>query len=152
MKAHLDGSSSIRNAAMAHAHSHSHPHIHDAAHSHGQQPGPGAGHGPAHTHATPPASFDRAFAIGIALNLAFVIVEVFYGVVSHSVALLSDAGHNFGDVLGLGFSWGATFLATLRPSHRRTFGFRRSTIVASTANALILLAVTGGLVWDRSAG
>ncbi|MGH7285744.1 MAG: cation diffusion facilitator family transporter, partial [Polyangiaceae bacterium] len=132
--------------AHAHSHSHPHPHVHDGhdAHSHGK----GHGHGHVHSHARPPSSFDRAFAIGIALNLAFVVVEIFYGFVSHSVALLSDAGHNFGDVLGLGFSWGATFLATLRPSHRRTFGFRRSTIVASTANALILLFVTGGLAWE----
>ena len=164
MKAHLDGSSrqdartparyfrtraSLRyfpNVVMAHAHSHSHPHprAHGDAHSHG----PSHSHSPGHSHAQPPTSFDRAFAVGLALNLAFVVVEIFYGVVSHSVALLSDAGHNFGDVLGLGFSWGATVLATLRPSHRRTFGYRRSTIVASTANALILLFVTGGLAWE----
>ena len=71
-----------------------------------------------------------------------------YGVVSHSVALLADAGHNFGDVLGLGLSWGATALAGLKPSTRRTFGFRRTTIVASVANALVLLFVTGGLTWE----
>ena len=101
-----------------------------------------------HDHHQAPKSFTRAFAVGIALNLAFVVVEVVYGVLSHSVALLADAGHNFGDVLGLGLSWGATALATLRPSARRTFGFRRTTIVASAANALILLFVTGGLAWE----
>jgi cobalt-zinc-cadmium efflux system protein len=99
-----------------------------------------------HHHA--PSSPGRAFAIGIALNLGFVVVEVTYGVIAHSVALLADAGHNLGDVLGLGLSWGATALATLKPSTRRTFGFRRSTIVASVANALILLFVTGGLTWE----
>ena len=67
---------------------------------------------------------------------------------AHSVALIADAGHNLGDVLGLGLSWGATALARLKPSKRRTFGFRRSTIVASMANALILLFVTGGLTWE----
>jgi len=86
--------------------------------------------------------------VGIALNLGFVVVEITYGALSHSVALIADAGHNFGDVLGLGLSWGATALARLRPSTRRTFGFRRSTIVASVANALILLFVTGGLTWE----
>jgi cobalt-zinc-cadmium efflux system protein len=90
----------------------------------------------------------RAFVIGIALNLAFVVVEVVYGVLAHSVALIADAGHNLGDVLGLGLSWGAMVLARLKPSKRRTFGFRRSTIVASVANALILLFVTGGLTWE----
>jgi cobalt-zinc-cadmium efflux system protein len=101
-----------------------------------------------HDDHAPVATRGRAFAIGIALNLAFVTVEVIYGILSHSVALLADAGHNFGDVLGLGLSWGATALATLKPSSRRTFGFRRTTIVASVANALILLFVTGGLTWE----
>jgi cobalt-zinc-cadmium efflux system protein len=110
------------------------PERHDRGHHHGH------GHGP--------ISDSRAFALGIGLNLAFVLVEVVYGVVAHSVALLADAGHNFGDVLGLGLSWGATALASLKPSKRRTFGFRRTTIVASVANALILLFVTGGLTWE----
>jgi cobalt-zinc-cadmium efflux system protein len=103
-----------------------------------------------HHHHHGPESPGRAFAIGIALNLAFVVVEVFYGITSRSVALLADAGHNFGDVLGLGLSWGATALATLKPSARRTFGFRRTTIVASAANALVLLFVTGGLAWESA--
>src|SRR5580693_1098216 len=105
-------------------------------------------HGHHHGHAHGPISNSRAFALGIGLNLAFVVIEVVYGVIAHSVALLADAGHNFGDVLGLGLSWGATALASLKPSKRRTFGFRRSTIVASVANALILLFVTGGLTWE----
>jgi cobalt-zinc-cadmium efflux system protein len=101
-----------------------------------------------HAHASVGASVGRAFVLGIALNLGFVVVEVVYGAIAHSVALLADAGHNFGDVLGLGLSWGATALAKIKPSKRRTFGFRRSTIVASVANALILLFVTGGLTWE----
>ena len=113
---------------MGHEHRHHHDH---------------AGH---HHHA--PESFGRAFLIGIGLNLAFVIVEVTYGFLAHSLALVADAGHNFGDVLGLGLSWGATVLATLKPSKRRTFGFRRTTIIASMTNALILLFVTGGLTLE----
>jgi len=101
-----------------------------------------------HDHHHAPASYGRAFVVGIALNLTFVVVEVTYGVLAHSVALVADAGHNLGDVLGLGLSWGATALARMKPSKRRTFGFRRSTIVASVANALILLFVTGGLTWE----
>jgi cobalt-zinc-cadmium efflux system protein len=103
-------------------------------------------HGHHHEHA--PKTRGQAFAIGIALNLVFVIVEVVYGVLSHSIALLADAGHNLGDVLGLGLSWGAAALAGLKPSARRTFGFRRTSIVASVTNALILLFVTGGLTWE----
>jgi cobalt-zinc-cadmium efflux system protein len=105
-------------------------------------------HGHAHGDAHGVKSPARAFAIGVMLNLTFVAIEVVYGILSHSVALLADAGHNFGDVLGLGLSWGATALASLKPSKRRTFGFRRTTIVASAANALILLFVTGGLTWE----
>jgi cobalt-zinc-cadmium efflux system protein len=95
-----------------------------------------------------PTSYGRAFLLGISLNLTFVAVEVSYGFIARSVALIADAGHNLGDVLGLGLSWGAMALAQLRPSKRRTFGFRRTTIMASVANALILLFVSGGLTWE----
>src|ERR1700682_6170361 len=88
-----------------------------------------AGHG----HA--PASFGSAFAIGIALNLGFVILEVVYGVFAHSLALVADAGHNIGDVLGLLLAWGATFLARTAPTERRTYGLRSSSILAALFNA-----------------
>lgn len=101
-----------------------------------------------HGHGHAPASYGRAFLLGIGLNVALVIVEVTYGVIARSLALVADAGHNLGDVLGLGLSWGAIVLARAKPSKRRTFGFRRSTIVASVANALVLLFVTGGLAWE----
>ena len=136
-------------------HDHDHGHSHADEHGHGHVEGrtetparPRRGGHDHHGHAHGPVSFGRAFAIGIGLNLAFVVVEVVYGILSHSVALLADAGHNFGDVLGLGLSWGATALASLKPSKRRTFGFRRSTIIASVTNAFVLLFVTGGLTWE----
>ena len=138
-----------------HDHGHSHAGEHDHGHAHALVEGraetparPRRGGHDHHGHAHGPVSFGRAFAIGIGLNLAFVVVEVVYGILSHSVALLADAGHNFGDVLGLGLSWGATALASLKPSKRRTFGFRRSTIIASVTNAFVLLFVTGGLTWE----
>ena len=90
----------------------------------------------------------RNFALGVGLNLTMVIVEVVYGFVSHSLALTADAGHNLGDVLGLALAWGAAYLARKPPSRRRTFGLRRTTIVASVANSLVLLFVTGGLAWE----
>lgn len=94
-------------------------------------------HGPGHSHA--PASFGAAFAIGTALNLGFVGVEAVYGVISGSMALLADAGHNLSDVLGLLIAWVAAILAKRRPSSRYTYGLRSSSILAALLNALLLL-------------
>ncbi len=98
-----------------------------------------------HHHA--PASFGRAFAIGIALNAAYVTVEAIYGVRANSLALLADAGHNFGDVLSLGVAWLAAWLARKAPSARYTYGLRGSSILAALSNAVVLLVVTGGIAW-----
>lgn len=94
-------------------------------------------------HAHGPARHDRAFAVGIALNLAFVSVEVAAGLWADSLALLADAGHNLSDVLGLALAWGAVWLARKAPTARYTYGWRRSTIVASLANAVLLLVAVG---------
>jgi cobalt-zinc-cadmium efflux system protein len=91
------------------------------------------------------AEYSRAFAIGVALNLGFVAVEAGFGVAAGSLALLADAGHNLSDVLGLLLAWGATYLAGLRPTRRRTYGWRSSTILAALLNAAILLVVVGGI-------
>lgn len=111
----------------------------------------GKGHGDAHAghgHGDPSATSASAFAIGIGLNLAFVVVEVVYGLLSHSMALVADAGHNLGDVLGLGLAWGAAILAKRRPTMRRTYGLRGTTILASLTNSVLLLFVTGGIAWE----
>ncbi len=109
-----------------------------AQHDHGErdhaESAPG-GHG--HSHA--PADFGRAFAIGTALNLAFVGIEAGYGFIAGSMALLADAGHNLGDVLGLLIAWGAARLAKRKPSGRYTYGLRSSSILAALLNALLLL-------------
>lgn len=99
-----------------------------------------------HVHA--PANFGRAFAIGITLNVAYVLAEVFYGIASHSLALLADAGHNVGDVLGLAAAWAASVLSKQRPSGKYTYGLRRSSILAALGNAIVLLVVTGGIAWE----
>ena len=99
-----------------------------------------------HSHA--PASFGSAFAIGITLNLGFVILEVIYGVFAHSLALVADAGHNLGDVLGLLLAWGATFLARTAPTERRTYGLRSSSILAALFNAIFLLITVGAIAWE----
>lgn len=99
-----------------------------------------------HHHATP--DYNRAFAVGVALNLAFVGVEAFYGIMAGSLALLTDAGHNLSDVLGLLLAWGASALAARKPSSRRTYGYSRATILASLASGLLLLAAVGAITWE----
>lgn len=99
----------------------------------------------AHSHSH---DYGRAFALGITLNVVFVVVEAFYGWLTDSLALLSDASHNLSDVLGLLMAWGGFFLARLRPSERHTYGLGRATIMAATFNALVLLIATGGIIWD----
>jgi len=95
-----------------------------------------------------PKNFGRAFAIGIALNLAFIILEVIYGRLSNSLALVADAGHNLSDVLGLGLAWGATILGLRSPTSRRTYGFRRSSILAALINGAVLLIGVGAIAWE----
>ncbi|HTT79444.1 MAG TPA: cation diffusion facilitator family transporter [Stellaceae bacterium] len=112
---------------MAHPHADAHAH-HDRGHARG-----GSG---------------RAFAVGIALNLAYVAAEAAFAIVAGSLALLADAGHNLGDVLALALAWGAVWLARRRPSQRFTYGLRSSSILAALANAIILLVVTGGIAWE----
>src|SRR6476646_4913016 len=101
-----------------------------------------------HIHSHAPANYGRAFAIGVTLNLGFVLAEFFYGQASHSLALVADAGHNLGDVLSLLLAWGAMLLSKRLPSERRTYGFRRSTILASLVNAVVLLVTVGAVAWE----
>jgi cobalt-zinc-cadmium efflux system protein len=116
-------------------------HDHDHA-KHNHNPGQGG----SHSHA--PANFGRAFAIGITLNLGFVLVEAIYGAIAHSLALLADAGHNLSDVLGLVLAWGATVLVRRLPTRRRTYGLRRTSILASLFNALLLLIAICVIAWE----
>ena len=109
-------------------------------HEHGHAHGPGG-----HHHHEPPAGFDGAFALGAALNAAFVTAEVVFGLAAHSVALLADAAHNLGDVLGLLLAWGAIWLGRRRPTRLRTYGYGRSSILASLTNAVVLLVSVGAI-------
>lgn len=101
-----------------------------------------------HTDSHEPSSFGRAFAIGIALNGVYTLVEIYFGFSSHSLSLLSDAGHNFGDVFSMLVAWGAIFLGSRQPNLHRTYGWRRASILAAFANSLLLVAITGGLAWE----
>src|SRR5580765_6456489 len=108
------------------AHDHSHHHGHD--------------HGP--------ANYNAAFAIGVTLNVVFIVVEVIYGLSANSLALLADAGHNLSDVLGLLLAWGAMWLGRTSPSPHRTYGLRRSSILAALGNAILLLIAVGAIGWE----
>ena len=134
---------------MTHHHDHEHS---DASHDHGDhdhdghQPGGHHHHGLGHGHA--PADFGRAFIIGIGLNAAFVVAEIAFGILGHSVALLADAGHNLSDVLGLVVAGAASLLARRAPTRRFTYGLGTSSILAALFNAVFLLLVIGGLSWE----
>lgn len=112
----------------------------------------GAGHSHSHDHAHGhdhgPASFDRAFAIGILLNSAFVLIEAGFGLWSGSMALLADAGHNLSDVLSLLIAWAAAHMATRPASARFTYGWKSSTILAALANAMLLLLAIGAILFE----
>ena len=125
-------------------HDHGHDHHDHAAHGHSHARGHHH-HGGGHHHHIP-ADMGSAFAIGVTLNTLFVIVEVVAGFLSHSMALLADAGHNLSDVLALLMAWGATVLARRAPSSRRTYGLRKGTVLASLGNAVFLLLAIGGIV------
>jgi cobalt-zinc-cadmium efflux system protein len=117
---------------MEHAHHGTHDHDHSG------------GHGHVHT----PKDFGAVFAAATALNVGLVAVQVFYGIAAHSVALLADAGHNFGDALGLLIAWGAHAVAKLNPTKRYTYGFRSASILAALLNGVILLVATGAIAWE----
>ncbi|MEW6341795.1 MAG: cation diffusion facilitator family transporter [Pseudomonadota bacterium] len=123
-------------------HPHAKGHSHNDGHSHGHN----HSHGGHHHHHAPVAGHGRAFAIAVALNIAIVLMQGIYGVIAHSTALLADAGHNLSDVLGLLLAWGATWLTARRPSARYTFGYGSTSILASLANAALLLFASGVIV------
>jgi cobalt-zinc-cadmium efflux system protein len=126
---------------MAHSHDHHEGHDDDhVEHEHHDHGGPG------HVHAL--ANFGKAFAIGVGLNAAFVVLEVVFGIASNSVALLADAGHNLSDALGLGVAYAAVILAKRQPTARFTYGLGGSSILAALFNAVFLLVVVGGLSWE----
>src|ERR1700750_1876555 len=120
---------------MAHTHDHHHDHGHDHGHAHGHV---------GHSHA--PDHFGFAFAVGVTLNTTFVIAELVFGYAANSLALVSDAVHNFADVISLLLAWGAAWLAQKQPTNRHTYGYRRASILAALFNAGLLLVAVGGIV------
>jgi cobalt-zinc-cadmium efflux system protein len=126
-------------AGHGHAgHGHDHDgHAHSAGHGHDH-----------HAHHAPPDRMTRAFVLGMALNIAFVVIGVIAGFAAHSTALLADAAHNLGDVLGLGMAWGAMVLARRARTARHTYGLRRTTILAALGNGGLVVFAIGGVVWE----
>ncbi len=101
-----------------------------------------------HEHSHAPANYNRAFGVGIALNILFVAVEAFYGWKVNSLALLADAGHNLSDVAGLVLAWGGALAGRLQPDERHTYGWKRASILAAFINAMLLLVAMGSLAWE----
>lgn len=101
-----------------------------------------------HHHHQARPDYNRAFAVGVALNVVFVVIEVIFGVLANSLALITDAGHNLSDVMGLLLAWGASYLAGKQPSARRTYGYSRATILASMFSGLLLLAAVVLISWE----
>lgn len=112
---------------IGHSHDHHHGHSHSRGHVHGAR------------------DFGRAFAIGIALNLGFVLIETVYGFIANSMSLLADAGHNLSDVLGLVVAWAGAVMARRAPSPQFTYGLKKAPILAALANSLFLLIAVGAI-------
>ncbi len=120
-------------------HHHDHHHDHEHGHNHG--------HGHSHAHHAP-ATFNLAFGLAVGLNLAFTIIEAIYAIMANSMSLLADAGHNLGDVLGLLFAWGASWLVTKGVTKRFSYGYKRTTILAAIMNSLILVAASAIIAYE----
>ncbi len=101
-----------------------------------------------HHHHRVNGDYHRSFAIGVGLNIAFVIIEAIYGVLADSMALIADAGHNLSDVLSLLLAWGATALARYQPTRRHTYGFRRATLIAAVVSSVMLFTALGAIMWE----
>jgi len=101
-----------------------------------------------HDHSHEVTNYNKAFAIGITLNVVFVVIEGVYGVMAGSLALIADAGHNLSDVISLILAWGAFHLAKKNPSLKRTFGLKKVTILASLVSAVLLLIALGAIAWE----
>jgi cobalt-zinc-cadmium efflux system protein len=141
----------------AHKHDHSHDEHHHGDHDHGDHDhgehdhaahGHAHGHAHDHGHSHVPKDFGFIFAVVTALNVALVVLQVAFGIMANSVALLADAGHNFGDALALLLAWGAHVMCKATPTRRYTYGFRSASILAALANGIILLVATGAIAWE----
>ncbi|MDR4505804.1 MAG: cation diffusion facilitator family transporter [Candidatus Scalindua sp.] len=101
-----------------------------------------------HDHCNRRDNYNRSFAIGVILNIVFVAIEASYGIFADSLALIADAGHNLSDVVSLLLAWWASVLATKAATEKRTYGFRKATVMASLVSAILLFVALGGITWE----
>jgi cobalt-zinc-cadmium efflux system protein len=101
-----------------------------------------------HDHDNKAENYNRSFAFGVILNIAFVAIEAIYGIFADSLALIADAGHNLSDVVSLLLAWGASLLATKAATEKRTYGYKKATVMASLISAILLLVALGGITWE----
>src|SRR5271168_4043623 len=127
---------------------HEHSHGHDRDHDH--EPGHGHSHAHGHAHVLTTQAINTRMAFAVALNLTFVIIEGGFGLLSNSVALIADAGHNLSDVLGLVCAWTAMYLGRRPPGARFTYGLGRSSVLAALVNAVLLLLACGAIAWEAA--
>jgi len=140
-------------AGQDHDHDHGHDHAHDHAghpqHEDHDQGHAGHAHGShGHAHAIGADGVTARLGIAMALNLCFVVIEAAFGFLSNSVALIADAGHNLGDVLGLACACTAVILSRRPPGGRFTYGLGRSSVLAALTNAVLLLLACGAIAWE----
>jgi cobalt-zinc-cadmium efflux system protein len=136
-----------RDHEAAHEHDHGHAHEHESIHAHNDEHSHSHGaHG--HSHALSADGINARMGIAVVLNLIFVAIEGTFGLLSNSIALIADAGHNLGDVLGLCCAWGAIWLTRRPPGGRFTYGLGRSSVLAALANAVLLLMACGAIAWE----
>jgi len=143
-----------------HPREHEHPHDREQGHAHGNEAehplghdhAPGhdhaRSHGHSHSHGIATEAINTRMAIAVGLNLVFVLIEGGFGLLSNSVALIADAGHNLSDVLGLVCAWTAMFLGRRPPGAKFTYGMGRSSVLAALANAVLLLLACGAIAWE----
>ena len=123
-----------------------HEHEHDHEHGHDHEPAPAHSH--SHAHHLSADGVNVRMGIAVGLNLCFVVIESCFGFLSNSVALIADAGHNLGDVLGLVCAWTAIYLGRRPPGGKFTYGLGRSSVLAALANAVLLLLACGAIAWE----
>lgn len=133
---------------LGHQHGHEHPHDHEHDHDPHELGADHARGHHGHAHALTAGGINARMGIAVILNLLFVAIEGTFGFLSNSVALIADAGHNLGDVLGLICAWAAIILARRPPGGRFTYGLGRSSVLAALTNAVLLLLACGAIAWE----